>query len=107
MSRENGQSIEELVELILDDYQRSLHGDYSGATSIQSVHSLPPEAEERVRRGKACLAALHELAKDRSATKGKSRPTGTRSLPRMIGRFEIRAELGIGGFASFTKPTIR
>jgi hypothetical protein len=77
MSQENGQSIEELVELILDDYQRSLHGDYSGATSIQSVHSLPPEAEERVRRGKACLAALHELAKDRSATKGKSRPTGT------------------------------
>ncbi|MBY0587154.1 protein kinase [bacterium] len=98
MSQENGQSIDELVELLLDDYQRSLHGDHSGETSIQSVHSLPPEAEERVRKGKACLAALHELGKDRSATNRQSRQTPTRSLPRMIGRFEIRSELGIGGF---------
>jgi serine/threonine protein kinase/WD40 repeat protein len=98
MSRESDKSIEEWVELILDDYQRSLHGDYSGETSIQSIHPLPPEVEQRVRRGKACLAALHELAKSQIGKRSGPRPVPVRSLPRTIGRFEVRSELGIGGF---------
>jgi serine/threonine protein kinase len=100
MNRGNDKSVDEWVELILDDYQRSLHGDHSAETSIHSIDHLPPDAEERIRRGKACLAALHELSKSQSRSGTKPRSQPVRSLPRTIGRFEVKAGLGMGGFGT-------
>lgn len=97
MNQANGAGLDELIERVFDDYQRSLDGEVTAFTE-NSTLALSVQAQERIRRGKACLAAIHELAKARKAGRNLAPVRESRSLPRSIGRFEIRGELGIGGF---------
>ena len=91
------QSIDEIVVRELEDYQKSLDGE-SNISTDQIGAPLPPEALERIRRAKSCLAALHVMAKNRGGSEATPIVRETQHRPKAIGRFEIRSELGVGGF---------
>lgn len=98
MTQTNGRhDIEEIVARELDEYQQSLFGKLTPA-SDQSILKLPIEVQERIRRAKLCLAMLHSM---RNSSQDLSRSPAShpnQHLPKAVGRFEIRDQLGVGGF---------
>lgn len=98
MTQTNGYpDIDELVAREIDEYQQFLLGDRT-TSSDRSILELPIEAQERIRRAKLCLATLHSMRSSSWNLSSSPASQQNQHLPKAVGRFEIRDQLGIGGF---------
>jgi formylglycine-generating enzyme required for sulfatase activity len=66
--------------------------------TIEDLAAAPPEMRSRLERGLACLQLLQQLRPGPGPTSSSPAPDSSSEAPRCLGRFQIRRELGRGGF---------
>lgn len=83
---------DDLIYSALSAYQEKLDNGGQDVAPESNDSQLSADAQARLAAARRCLQRLHE------ARDSKNESTSSPRLPQRVGRFEIRALLGVGGF---------